>query len=346
MDKPIITALASYGMSGRIFHAPFLLADKRFKLVKVLERTKNESEGKIPGAQIVRDFSDLSNDPEIELIVVNTPNSLHFAMAKQALENGKHVIVEKPFTSNVVEADELIKLADKNKRILAVYHNRRFDTEFQTVRQIIEDGILGEIKLFESKIYRWKPEIGNKRWKVEPNPGSGLLYDLGAHLIDQALVLFGHPKSIFADLAAFRENAKVDDYFNLIFDYGSKKVLLKSFLMSAANESRFAIYGEKGSFIKYGADIQEILLDSGIMPGQNGWESNFENQQGKIYTSKGIIIPQAVHSDYRDFFSNVALAIRDGRELLVKPRQAREVISMIELALQSFKEKRIVGLKD
>jgi len=336
--------LASYGMSGQIFHAPFLLADNHFKLTTVLERSKNLSENKIPDVQIVRDFTYLLNDPEIELIVVNTPNQLHFSMSRMALEAGKHVVVEKPFTVSVSEAEELIKLAKNKKLVLAVFHSKRFETDFQTLKRIIHEGKLGNIKLFESNFFRWKPEIGNKLWKVKPGPGSGILYDLGSHLIDQALLLFGKPKSIFADLGVFRKGALVNDYFELIFDYGSKKTVLKSFLLSAIDGPRFSVYGDKAAYIKYGVDIQENILAKGIIPGTNEWDSVNENQEGRIHSPEEKIAFETVKSDYQEFYRNIYQVIREGAELLIKPEEACDVIRMIELAILSHEQKRVIEL--
>lgn len=342
MKNTIKTGLASFGMSGRIFHAPFLVMQNGFEVVKILERTKKLSEKIIPAAQIVRKYDDLLNDPEIELVVVNTPNQFHFSMTRQALEAGKHVIVEKPFTTTSQEADELITLAGKKNLVLAVYHNRRFDTEFQTVKSIIEKKLLGEVKLFESKIYRWKPDLGNKRWKVEPVPGSGLLYDLGSHLIDQVLSLFGKPDSIFADLGNLRQNALVDDYFLLILDYGQKKAIIKSFLLSASGDERFLISGTKGTYVKNGPDLQEAFIDAGIMPETPEWKGIFENQAGKIITDEKEYAPEPVCADYSGFFINIFHAIREGAKLVVQPYQARDVIRTIEIARKSYLEKRYV----
>jgi len=344
MNKPIKTGIASYGLSGATFHAPFLISDKRFQIVKVLERSKNLSEGKIPGSVIVRNYNDLTDDPEIELIVVNTPNNLHFQMSKEALEKGKHIIVEKPFTTNVAEAEELLNLAKKRGLIIAVYQNRRFDIDFQTVKKVLTDGILGNIKLFESKMYRWKPDLGPKLWKTEPGPAAGLLYDLGSHIIDQALVLFGKPKSVFADLAVYREGGKVDDYFEVVFDYGNMKAHLKGFLLSAINEPRFSIYGHKASYQKFGPDIQEPTLISGILPGTGDWSKIYANQEGKIYKNDETIIIKPTACDYRNFFSNVYEVLREGAELLVKPHEAVELIRMIETAIQSHTEKRWIEI--
>jgi scyllo-inositol 2-dehydrogenase (NADP+) len=344
MNKPIKTALASYGMSGAIFHAPFLMADRRFQIVKVLERTKSLSKDKIPNANIVRNFGDLTNDPEIELIVVNTPNQLHFPMTKQALENGKHVIVEKPFTVTVGEAEELVAIAKKKGLVLGVYHSKRFEPDFQTMKKLIDSGSLGNIKLFESHVYRWKPEVGNKLWKVNPGPGSGLLYDLGSHLIDQALVLFGKPKSIFADLGVFRNEAVVDDYFEVIFNYSDKKAILKSFLLSAIEGPRFLVCTDKATYVKQGADVQESLLSKGIMPGSSEWKPAPLGQGGTVHMEYGIANIEPYNIDYREYFANIHNSIRNGSELLVKPEEALEVIRMIELAIKSNEEKRVIEM--
>jgi predicted dehydrogenase len=263
-------------------------------------------------------------------------------MTQQALEKGEHVIVEKPFTTTTSEAEELITIAKKNGLILAVFQNRRFDIDFKTVQKVLKDGTLGNIKLFESKMYKWRPDLGAKIWKIEPNPASGLFYDLGPHLIDQALVLFGKPKSIFTDLAIYRKDCIVDDYFETIFYYDDKKVILKGFYLSAINEPRFTIYGDMASYQKLGHDIQEPVLISGILPDSPEWSEIYKNQEGKIYRNDDIINVQPEQTDYRNYFDNVYNVIRKGAELIVKPEEAMEVIRLIELGIRSYEEKKVL----
>jgi len=343
-NNALNTAITSYGMSGAIFHAPFLLCNPHFKITKILERNKQLSKERIPEAVIVKSFDEIINDPEIDLVVVNTPNELHFPMSKSALENGKHVIVEKPFVNTVEEGGELIELAKKNGLVLAVYQSKRTEGDFKTVKKILEEKILGELKIFESQVLRWKPDLGPKKWKVENHPGAGLLYDLGSHLIDQTLALFGMPKSVWADLRMIRENAVVDDYFEVQFDYLKFKVNLKSSLLARDEGFRFVVHGNKGSFTKYGSDNQERLLMKGILPNTKDWGKEDELYWGTIQTVADMFTLPTIIGSYQHFFENVYQAIVNGTELLIKPEEALNVIRIIEIARQSFIEKRTIYL--
>jgi scyllo-inositol 2-dehydrogenase (NADP+) len=338
------TAVTSYGMSGAIFHAPFLLCNPHFRITKILERSKQLSKEKIPYAQIVKTFEDILNDPEIDLVVVNTPNELHFPMCKASLANGKHVIVEKPFTNTVGEAEELIELAKNKGLILAVYQSKRLEGDFKTVKKILDEKILGDLKIVESQVLRWKPDLGPKKWKVEIRPGAGLLYDLGSHLIDQALSLFGLPHSVSADLRLLRENAVVDDYFELQMDYINFKVNLKSSLLAKDEGFRFIIHGDKGSFTKFGSDSQESRLMKGLLPNIESWGKEDEKMWGTIRSNQGDYPYPTLEGSYQDFFENVFQSISNGSELLIKPNDALNVIRVIEIAKQSFTEKRTIFL--
>ncbi len=343
-NKILKTAITSYGMSGAIFHAPFLLCNPHFRITKILERNKQLSKERIPEATIVKSFDKIINDPEIDLVVVNTPNELHFTMCKASLENGKHVIVEKPFVNTVEEGEELIDLAKKKGLILAVYQSKRTEGDYKTVRKILDEKILGDLKIFESQVLRWKPDLGPKKWKVEDHPGAGLLYDLGSHLIDQALALFGMPKTVWADLRILRENAMVDDYFEVQLDYINFKVNLKSSLLAKDEGFRFIIQGNKGTFTKYGSDIQESLLMKGILPNTKGWGKEDEQYWGTIHTPEEIFTLPTIVGSYQEFFENVYQSIVNGADLLIKPEEALNVIRIIEIARQSFNEKRTILL--
>src|SRR2546423_3691624 len=248
--KPINTALCSFGMSGWVFHAPFISVNPGFHLYGVLERSKNLAQQKYPGIKTFRTMEELLADSEVELVVVNTPNYTHYDYTKMALLAGKHVIVEKPFTINSKEGEELIKLANKQNKKLSVYHNRRFDSDFRTVRKILQQNLLGELVEAEIHYDRFKEELSPKIHKETPGPGTGSLFDLGSHLIDQALQLFGEPEQLFADIQIIRPNSKVDDYFEILFYYPHLRVRLKcSYLVREALPA-YIIHGFRGSFIK------------------------------------------------------------------------------------------------
>jgi len=338
----INTALSSYGLSGSVFHAPFLIVNPGFKVTKVLERSKENSKAKLPDAQIVRNYQEILEDKDLQLVVVNTPNDLHYEMTKQALLHNKHVLVEKPFTIDVEEADELIELATKRNLIITVYQNRRLDSDFKTIQKIVKENALGKLKTFDSQMLRWKPEIGNKAWKIDDRNGAGLLYDLGSHLIDQALVLFGMPNAIFADLRTLRPNAVADDYFELLLYYKGLKVSLRSSLLANVAGHRFIIQGENANCTKFGDDSQEDLLMKGELPTGKNWGKEEGGIWANIQSEGESYSYPSLPGNYMVFFDNLYAAIVENAELLVKPKEARDVIKIIKMAQLSFKEKGIV----
>src|SRR5215831_1676441 len=215
MSAPVKVGLAGFGISAKVFHAPFLTTSKDFELVSVLERHKQESKEKYPSVQVVTGIEELLNNPAVELVVITTPNETHFPFAKAALKAGKHVVLEKPFTNTSEEARQLIDMAEEAGKVLSVYQNRRYVSDFLTIREILNNKLLGEVHSFEGHYDRYRPEARPNAWREEAKTGSGILYDLGAHLIDQALCLFGLPQTITADIRMQRPHAKVDDYFDL-----------------------------------------------------------------------------------------------------------------------------------
>ena len=243
----IKVGLAAYGMSGQVFHAPFISTNPHFELCKIVERSKELSKERYPDATIVRSFEELIKDPAIELIVVNTPDSTHYEYARLALEAGKHVIVEKPFTSTTEEGEELIALAAEMGLMLSVYQNRRWDADFQTVQEIISKGLLGRLVEYESTFARYRNFIKPNTWKETGESGGGLTYNLGSHLIDQAIRLFGMPEAVFADIATMRTHGKVDDYFMIRFFRPSLapdvRVTLKASYLMREAEPRFVLHG-------------------------------------------------------------------------------------------------------
>jgi predicted dehydrogenase len=243
-EKAIQTGIIGFGLSGRVFHAPFLHIHHGFDIKKIVERNKEESRSIYPYVQVVDDYNELLKDPEIELIVVCTPNTLHFAMVQESLKAGKHVVVEKPFTPTSNEADELIKLAESMNRKIFVYQNRRWDGDFITISKVLKSGVLGNIEEYEAHFDRYKPEIIHFAWRDFPKPGAGILYDLGSHLIDQALCLFGKPASILADIQSQRERSEVDDYFRLQLKYKSLNVFLTAGMLVEDPGPRYVIHGD------------------------------------------------------------------------------------------------------
>lgn len=344
----INTALCSFGMSGHLFHAPFIDVHKGFNLYGVLERTKNICQQKYPSVKTFRSLEDLLNDKSIDLVIVNTPNTTHYDFTKKAIEAGKHVVVEKPFTVKSSEAKELIKLAKKHNIKLSVYHNRRWDSDFKTVKKIINTGVLGDIVEAEFHYDRFEPELSYKIHKETPTEGVGSLYDLGSHIIDQALQIFGMPKSVFATLDSFRNDSKVGDYFDVKLYYNSHYVTLKSNYFVLEPLPAYSIHGTKGSFIKSKADIQETELQKEIKPNTKDWGiepatekgllhflKNGESHKEFISTEKG---------DYMKYYDGVYKAIKNNKNLPVSATEATQVIEIIEACNKSNSEKKIIQL--
>lgn len=344
--KPISTALCSFGMSGWVFHAPFISVNPHFTLYGVLERTKNLSRERYPDVKIFRSLDDLLADNNIELVVVNTPSVTHYAFAKQVILSGKHCIVEKPFTATTDEAAELIALAAKKKVMLSVYQNRRYDSDFKTVKRILDAGELGQIIEAEIHYDRYVPVLSYKTHKETPTPGVGALYDLGSHLIDQALQFFGMPRSIFADMASNRPGSKVDDYFNLILFYPGHRVILKCSYYVREAMPGYQVHGTKGSFIKPKTDVQETDLQAHKKPGGDDWGIEQAAQQGLLHTEKdGTVIRELVRSEkgnYGDYYEGIYHAIRNNAPVPVTAEEGMKVIRVIEAALKSFKEKKVI----
>ena len=346
MNKEINVGLLSYGMAGNYFHAPFIHFTEGMKLAKVLERHSDNSAKDYPGVQVVRNLNDILNDDNIDLVVVATPNQTHFEFGKKSILAGKHVVMEKPFTPTSAEAQELIELAQKHNRILSPFQNRRLDSDFLTVKKLLEDKRLGDLVEFESHFDRFRNYLRPDTWKEEPGAGSGVLYDLGTHLIDQALVLFGLPEMITADIRIQRNYSLTDDYFEVILHYDKLKVTLKAGTLVMEDSPRFILHGTKGSFVKYGVDPQEEDAKQGRRPTEKNWGEEPEGLEGTLYTERdGKIIEEKIKSFagcYQNYYSNVRDVINNKAELLVKPEEARDIIRIIELAYLSNKEKRTV----
>lgn len=348
MSMKIQTALTSYGMSGAVFHGPSLKSNPNFEVKSVLERSKNLSNELFPEAAIVRNYTDILNDDTIDLVVVNTPDYLHYDMCKQALNAGKHVVVEKPFTQTVEQADELIALAKKKNLVLTVYQNRRLDGDFLTVKKIIEEGLLGRIVELESHYDRFRNFIQANTWKEEGIDRVGVLYNLGSHMVDQVICLFGLPKSVTAHLAALRTEGKVTDYYDIRLQYDGFAALLKSSYLVREPGPRYSLHGTLGSFQKWGIDPQEEALKAGAFPEGPEWGIEPESAWGIIHTEKnGEIIREKMETipgNYGLFYDNVYRAITTGDELLVKPEESRDCLRILEACLLSNKEQRTIRL--
>ncbi|MEO5891333.1 MAG: Gfo/Idh/MocA family oxidoreductase [Ferruginibacter sp.] len=351
MDKIINVGLIGFGIGGQIFHAPFISGVKGLNLAKIRaakEAQVASASEHYPNAQIVPQTEDILNDDSIGLVVISTPNTSHHPLAKAAILAGKHVVLDKPFTLNTVEADELIALAVEHGKILTVYHSRRFDSDFRTVQKLLKNGLLGTLVEFESHYDRFRNFFKPGAWREEDQPGAGILFDLGSHLIDQALVLFGLPESVYADLRIQRKDARVTDNFDLVLNYPGLKVTLKAGMLVREALPRFTLLGDQGSFIKYGLDVQEEALKKGHNPisHSTGWGVEPIAIWGKLNTDiNGIHFVGNIESEtgnYTSFYQNVYDVIVKKAELFVKPTEARNTMRIIELAVQSNVEKAVV----
>lgn len=346
--QPINTAILSYGMSGQLFHAPFLQVNEGFNFYAVWERTKNLAQQKYPGVKTYRTLEELLADDAIELVIVNTPNYTHYEYAKKALEAGKQVVVEKPFTVTVAEGKELIDLAKQKGLLLSVYQNRRYDSDYKAIKKIVEEGWLGEIVEAEFHFDRYKEDLSAKAHKETPGAGTGALYDLGSHLIDQALQLFGAPEAVFGDIRIVRPVSQVDDYFEVLLYYKNLRVRLHSSYLVREALPAYVLHGSKGSFIKGKTDVQETALQDGLMPGGNDWGAEPEDEKGFLHTEKnGEVIKKKIPSErgnYGDYYDGIYKAIREDSISPVSAEDGLNVIKIITAAFKSSEEKRVINL--
>jgi scyllo-inositol 2-dehydrogenase (NADP+) len=344
----IKTALLSYGMSGKIFHAPFIVAHPGFQLVGSWERSQKKIQADYPEAISYPTLEALLADESIELVIINTPNNTHFDYATKALLANKHVVVEKAFTTTVAEGESLKALAGKQQKKISVYQNRRFDSDFRTVQKVIESKVLGELVEAEFHYDRFKPVVGPKVHKETAGPGAGLLMDLGPHLIDEALSLFGMPGSIFADIRVTRPLSKVDDWFDLLLYYPDFRVRLKAsgFVKEAVPAN--IIHGCNGSFLKTRGDVQETDLLAGKKPGTENWGVEPNTEQGLLHTEKdGVIVREHIPSakgNYGDYYEGVYQALTSEKPVPVSADEGIRTIMIIEAAVKSNVEKRVVKL--
>jgi len=310
--------LIGHGLGGKAFHEPLIRATERLSL------------DAIATTRSTPDPAGLIADPGIELIVISTPNHSHYELAKAALEAGKHVVIDKPFTVTLAEADDLIALARAKQRVLTIFHNRRWDGDFLTVRKVIASGRLGEIMRYEAHWDRFRPAI-RPGWKEEAGPGTGVLGDLGPHLIDQALLLFGEPDAVAGDLEMQRAGTAVEDYFAIALRYGKKRVVLTSSLLAAAPRPRFGLYGTQGSFVKYGLDPQEPQALAGLSPGDPAFGVEDPRWHGTLTLADGATERiETERGRYLAFYEAVAAAIIDGAPVPVEPADARFGLEIIE----------------
>lgn len=344
--------LCAFGMSGKVFHAPFLKEHPGFFISAIVERNKEESKEKYPEAEIYRSVEEMLENADIELVVVNTPVQTHFDYAKMALEAGKNVVVEKPFTVNVAEAEELAKLAEEKKLFVSVYQNRRFDRDYLQVQKIINEEKLGNIKEVEIRFDRFRTEPSGKAHKENPEAvGSGSLHDLGSHLVDQAVQYFGFPEKLFADVFSMKGKEFANDYFEIILFYPNDlRVRLKSSVFTKEAHFAYAVHGEKGSFLQERTDNQENELVAGAVPeyGEE-WTKPLTETDGILnYLNENKeterILTSSEPGNYMNYYQQIYEFIVFGYAL---PSPAEEIIKnmkIIDAAAESSKQEKVIYL--
>ncbi len=348
MPASIKTAILSYGMSGSVFHGPLLKVHPDFEVVKIWERSKSESAVLFDKQVITRSLDEILNDKNIRLVIVNTPDTTHFEYSKKALLAGKHVVVEKPFVTETAQGEELIALAQKQGLVLTVFQNRRWDGDFLTVRQVVEQQLLGRLVEYEGHFDRFRNFIKPGTWKETAEGGSDIVRNLGSHIIDQALFLFGKPASVNGDIRIMRTDSEVEDYFDIDLFYENVKVKLKGSYLVREAGPRYTLHGTEGSFLKWGIDPQEDLLKAGHLPDEPGWGADDEKYWGTLHTSLGGLTSrgkiETLPGDYLAFYTNLARAISQGEALAVRPEESLLGIQIIEAAFKSSAEGRRVVL--
>ncbi|WP_295945139.1 oxidoreductase [uncultured Xanthomonas sp.] len=330
-------ALLGFGYVGRTFHAPLIAHTPGLHLHTVVSRQAEVVHAAWPQARVVADAAQAFADPRIDAVVIATPNQTHAPLALAALAQGKHVLVDKPFTLDVAEAQQVLAQAQRADRIVSVFQNRRWDGDFLGVRALLEAGTLGEIAEFHSHFDRHRPQVVD-RWREHALPGSGLWFDLGPHLLDQALQLFGPPQSLQADLALQRPGAQTVDYVHAVLRYPRLRVVLHAGSLVAANGLRFALHGSGGSYVKHGLDTQEAQLRAGVAPGAPGWGEDPLPGQLRLVGADGTHAVQtlpAPRGDYRDCYAAFREAIAGRAPAPVDAAQALAVMRLLEAGVRS-----------
>lgn len=341
MTPVLKTGIVGYGYATKTFHAPLIAAVPGLQLAAVSSGDPAKVQADWPGLPVFDSPAALFANEEIELVVIPTPNETHFPLAAQALAAGKHVVVDKPFTLTTDEAKELIELACRHNRLLSVFHNRRWDADFLTLQSVLRDGSLGRVTHFESHFDRYRPQV-QARWRESAGLGGGLWYDLGSHLLDQALQLFGTPNAIWLDLAKQRDGAVADDWFHAVLRYGDMRVILHGSALVAHTGPRLAVHGTNGSFVKFGLDTQEDALKAGVRPGGEGWGADPHPGQLTVRNGDGLSsqVVESIAGNYLAYYAAIRDAIRLGTSNPVPAEQALQVMQLIELGMTSAREGR------
>jgi predicted dehydrogenase len=353
--------LIGFGLAGRAFHAPVIRSAPGMDLACIVERNSTHAREKYPDVRIARTLEELLADKEIQLCVIATPNDSHFELARACLLAGRHVVVDKPFAPTLRESEELVRLAAECGRLITVYQERRWDGDFGTVKKIVQSGSLGTVVEYECRFDRFRPEPKANAWRERPDqPGAGILFDLGPHVIDQALVLFGEPRTITASAFCERATSRVDDSFDVCLEYPSSeypssgaglRAMARARIIAFAPGPHFLIHGMKGSFVKYGTDPQEARLRTGDFPQGSDWGADWGEEPESSWGTLSLMGEPSVRvkterGDYRGFYANVRDAIENKAPLEVTPQQALRTMRAIMLGHKSSRERRTVAWEE
>ncbi len=334
--------LVGFGFAGKVFHAPVIRAVEGLRLTTIVQRSGGGTpDPRYADVDFVRSVDDVLTRP-IDLVVIATPNPSHRPIAQQCLLAGRHVVIDKPFATTLSEAEALVRLGKEKRRVLSVYQNRRYVGDFVTLRMLLSDNALGRVVVFEAHFDRFRPALQPGAWREQPQPGSGVWFDLGPHLLDQAFVLFGTPQAVGADIRIERDGAAVDDAFDVTLHYPHMRAILRASMLAAAPGPSLAVHGTWGSFIKYGVDAQEAALKAGRLPGGPEWDVDPPALYGTLTTPEGPRPVPTIPSSYAQYYENVRDAILGKTQLGVTPKQALDVMRGLELAVASSRERRVL----
>ncbi|WP_165789532.1 oxidoreductase [Billgrantia endophytica] len=350
MKQTYGVGLIGFGTAGRIFHAPLIQATPGLELLAVVSSSPEKVSETLPGVEVLPKVAALLARPDIDLVVLATPNETHFPLGKAVLAAGKHVVIDKPFTVSVPEARLLKAEAEKHERMVSVFHNRRWDTDFLTLQALLESGSLGRPVSLELRFDRYRPKVAD-RWREQQKPGSGIWYDLGTHLLDQVRTLFGMPRAILLDLAAERDGAEVDDVFLALLDYEGMRVTLQASSLVAEPSPQLTLHATGGSFVKHGRDPQENWLRAGHVP-TPGW--GVDERPGRLTRNEGegsaveLVGREhpSVPGDYPAYYAGIVEALSGQVPPPVTVEEALEVMTLLEAGLDSYRQDRWIRLKD
>lgn len=347
-NETVNVALIGYGYAGKTFHAPLIKGIPDFELKVVVSSDAKKVQTDLPDVSVCASHDQVFSDENLDLVVIATPNDTHFDLAKRALQTGKHVVVDKPFTTTCEEAEELIELARARELLLSVFHNRRWDADFLTLRKLLAEGVLGDVMHFESHFDRYRPEV-RQRWREQAGVGSGIWFDLGSHLLDQTLQLFGEPESIQADLEQQRDGAQTVDFFHVILRYGKMRAILHASALVAAESPRFTVHGKLGSYVKFGLDTQEEALKRN--DDVKGDDFGKDPRAGTLTVSTAPpgdapcheVTRETERGNYLAYYSGIRDAITKGASNPVPAEDALNVMRLLALGCKSSEAKRLMS---